>query len=203
VKPANVKTIAEWVPITKRALADVGQLEGLINDELRIDIAEAEENQILNGDGTGDNFTGILATSGIQAPAFATDLVTSIRKGITLARTVGRVNPNAILMNPSDAESVDLLKDTTGQYYYGGPQGLGPRTMWGLPIVESESQPAGFATLGDWSKAVIWDREQTTITFSDSHADFFVRNLVAVLAEERLAFGVVRPSAFVKVDIAP
>jgi HK97 family phage major capsid protein len=197
----NVKTIAEWVPVTKRALADVAQLEGLINDELRADVAETEEDQILNGNGSGENFTGIANTSGIQTQAFSTNIFTSIRKGITKARTVGRVMPNGILMNPADAEAVDLATDGNTQYYYGGPQRLGPRTMWGLPIVESESQTSGFATVGDFKKAVIWDREQTTVTATDSHADFFVRNLVAILAEERLAFGVVRPSAFVTVDI--
>jgi hypothetical protein len=201
VVATNVKTIAEWVPVTRRALADVAQLEGLINDELRTDIQETEEDQILNGNGSGENFTGILQTSGIQTQAFSTNIFNSIRKGITKARTVGRVNPTAILMNPADAEAVDLAVDGNTQYYYGGPQALGPRTMWGLPIVESESQPSGFATVADWSKAVVWDREQTTITMSDSHADFFVRNLIAILGEERLAFGVTRPTAFVNVDI--
>jgi HK97 family phage major capsid protein len=201
VVQANVKTIAEWVPVTKRALADVAQLEGLINDQLSADVAEAEENQLLNGDGSGENFTGIANTSGIQTQAFATDIFTSVRKGITKLRTVGRVNPTALLMNPADAEAVDLTKDGQNQYYYGGPSAIGQRTLWGVPVIESESQTAGFATLGDFTKAVVWDREQTTVTMTDSHSDFFVRNLVAVLAEERLAFGVTRPTAFCTVDI--
>jgi len=201
VVTANVKTIAEWVPVTKRALADVAQLEGLINDQLSADVAEAEENQLLNGDGSGENFTGIANTSGIQTQAFATDIFTSVRKGITKLRTVGRVNPTAILMNPADAEAVDLTKDGNNQYYYGGPSAIGQRTLWGVPVIESESQTSGFATLGDFTKAVVWDREQTTVTMTDSHSDFFVRNLVAVLAEERLAFGVTRPTAFCTVDI--
>lgn len=200
-RTANVKTIAEWVPATKRALADVAALEGLINDELRVDIAEAEEGQILAGNGSGENFTGILNWSGVQTQAFATDLFTSIRKGITKARTVGRVNPTGIVMNPADAETVDLTKDADGRYYYGGPFSIGQRTLWSLPVVESETQPAGEVLLGDFSKAVIWDREQTTVTMTDSHADFFIRNMVAILAEERLAFAVTRPTAFVKVDI--
>lgn len=201
VVTTNVKTIAEWVPVTKRALADVNQLQGLINDELRIDVQEEEEDQILNGDGSGENFTGINNTSGIQTQAFATNIFDSVRKGITKARTVGRVNPNAVVMNPSDAEAIDLAKDGNTQYYYGGPQSMGPRTLWGVPVVESEAQAAGTALLGDFTKAVIWDREQTTVTMTDSHADFFIRNLVAVLAEERLAFGVTRPTAFVQVDV--
>ena len=196
VVTANVKTIAEFVPVTKRALADVAQLEGLINDELAADIAEAEEGQILNGNGSGENFTGITATSGIQTQAFSTDLFETVRKGVTKLRTVGRVNPTALVLNPSDAEAIDLTKDAQDRYYYGGPSVVGQRTLWGVPVVESETQTAGGGLLGDFSKAVLWDREQTTVTMTDSHADFFIRNLVAILAEERLAFGVTRPTAF-------
>lgn len=198
---ANVKTIAEWVPATKRALADVAALEGLINDELRADVAEAEEAQILNGNGTGENLTGVNNWSGVQTQAFSTDIFESIRKGITKARTVGRVNPTGIVMNPADVEKIDLAKDLNGTYRYGGPQSIGQRTVWGVPVVESEIQPAGTGTLADWSKAVLWDREQTTVTISDSHADFFIRNMVAILGEERVAFAVTRPTAVVKVAL--
>lgn len=200
VKTAVVKTIAEWVPVTKRALADVAQLEGLINQELQLDVLEAEENQILNGDGSGENFTGIMETSGIQEQEFSSDLFETVRKAITKCRTVGRVNPSALVLNPADAELVDLAKDGENRYYYGGPSAIGQRTLWGVPVVESESQPEGTGLLGDFAKAVLWDREQTTVTMTDSHSDFFIRNLVAVLAEERLAFGVTRPTAFVTVE---
>lgn len=201
VVTANVKTIAEWVPVTKRALADVAQLEGLINDQLSDDVAEAEEAQILNGDGSGENFTGITATSGIQTQAWSTNLFETVRKGVTKARTVGRVNPTALVLNPADAERIDLAQDAENRYYYGGPQALGQRTIWGIPVVESETQTSGTGLLGDFSKAVLWDREQTTVTMTDSHSDFFIRNLVAILAEERLAFGVTRPTAFVSLDL--
>ena len=200
-KTAVVKTIAEWVPASKRSLADVAALEGLIRDELAADIAEAEENQIVSGNGAGENLTGILETSGIQSQSFSGDLFASIRKGITKARTVGRVNPNGILMNPEDVEQVDLAKTDLG-YLGSGPFGQVQRSLWGVPIIESESITAGNALLGDFSKAVLWDREQTTVTVTDSHEDFFVRNLVAILAEERVAFAVTRPKAFVNVDLS-
>ena len=196
-----VATIAEWVPATKRALADAAQLEDLINAELAADIAEAEENAILKGSG---DITGILSTSGIQSQAFATDIFTTVRKAITKARTIGRVVPNAVLMSPTDVETVDLARENgaTGKFLGAGPWALGPRTMWGVPILESEGIEAGTAVVGDFSKAILWDREQTTVTLSNSHADFFVRNLVAILAEERVAFGVTRPTAFVKAALA-
>jgi HK97 family phage major capsid protein len=201
-KTTNVVTIAEWVPATKRALADAAQLEGLINDELRADIAEEEEDQILSGAGTGENLTGIFSTSGIQSQAFDTDIFVSVRRAITKARTIGRVVPNAVALNPEQVETVDLARDLNGGFYGAGPFAMGPRTLWGLPIVESEAIPAGRGLVGDFSKAVLWDREQTTVTMTDSHADFFIRNMVAVLAEERVAFGVVRPAAFVDTDVA-
>ena len=196
---AAVKTVAEWVPATKRALADVAALEGLINDELRADIAEKEEALMLTGSGVGEDLLGINATSGVQTQAFSTDFFGSVRKAITKVRTIGRVAPSAIVVSPEDAELIDLAKDLEGRYVYGGPFAFGNRTLWGVPVVESEAQPTGTALLGDFSKAVLWDREQTTVTVTDSHADFFIRNMVAVLAEERVAFAVTRPSAFVKV----
>ena len=196
-----VVTIAEWVPATKRALADAAQLEDLINAELAADIAEAEENAILKGSG---DITGILSTSGIQSQAFATDIFTTVRKAITKARTIGRVTPNAVMLSPVDVETVDLARENgaTGKFLGAGPWALGPRTLWGVPILESEAIAAGTALVGDFSKAVLWDREQTSVTLSNSHADFFVRNLVAILAEERVAFGVTRPTAFVKTALA-
>lgn len=200
---ATVKTIAEWVPATKRGLADASQLRGLIDDELRADLAEEEEDQILNGSGSGENLTGILNTSGIQTQAWATDLFTTIRKAKTKTSTVGRVRANGIALNPEDAERLDLAKGTSNDQFYGpGPfAAAGIRTVWGLPIVETEAIAAGVGLVGDFTKAVLWDREQASITATDSHADFFIRNLVAVLGEERVAFGVTRPKAFVSVDL--
>lgn len=202
-KTVNVKTIAEWVPATKRALADVAQLEGLINDELRTDIAETEELQIFSGDGVGDNLLGILNTSGLQSQAFDTDFFTTARKAITKARVVGRVVPNAWGMHPEDVEYLDLARESgdTGKFHGGGPFAMGPRTLWGVPVKETEGVISGEPLLGDYSKAVLWDREQTTVSFSDSHEDFFVRGLVAISAEERVAFGNTRPSGFVKTKV--
>lgn len=199
-RTTSVVTIAEWVPATKRALADVAQLEGLINDELVTDLAEEEETQILNGDGTGENLTGILATSGIQTRAAGgDDLFVALRRAIGQARIGGRVAPNAILVNPAEMEAVELMRDANGNFFGGGPYGGVQPTLWGVRVVESENMPAGTALVGDFTKAVLWDREAATVTMTDSHADYFVRNLVAILAEERVAFAVTRPTAFVTV----
>lgn len=196
-----VKTIAEWVPATKRALSDAGQMRGIIDDELRADLEEELEDQIMTGDGVGENFTGIDAVSGTQDQAWDTNALVTTRKARTLVLTVGRARPNAYVMNPTDWQTIDLLVDNENRYFFGGPSVLGTPRLWGLPVVESEAQPVGNAWVADFKRAVLWDREQAQISASDSHSDFFIRNLVAILGELRAAFGVIRPTAFVEIDL--
>lgn len=198
---AAVKTIAVWIPATKRALSDVGQLRGLIDQELRDDLEEDLEDEIVGGSGTGEHFTGLENTPGVLTQAWDTDLLTTARKAVTTVRVTGRARPTAWLLHPNDNETIDLLKDGDNRYYFGGPFASGGQTLWGYPRVECEAVTEGQAILGDFRKAVIWDREQASIQVSDSHSDFFIRNMVAVLAEMRAAFGVIRPSAFCLVDL--
>jgi HK97 family phage major capsid protein len=202
-----VRTIAHWIPITKRALSDAAQVLTLIDNFLQYGLEEELEDQMIGGDGTGENFTGLANTSGIQTQAFDTNVLVSLRKAKTKVRTVGRSIPTGYAMNPVDVETLDLLTDNQARFYFGGPSG-GAATngglttpLWNLPVIETEAVPAGTAYVGDWRKCILWDREQSSITMSDSHANFFIQNLVAILAEMRAAFGVIQPNAFVQVDL--
>lgn len=198
---ATVKTIAVWVPATKRALSDASQIRGIIDQELQADIMEELADQIVNGDGTGENFTGILETAGILTQAWDTDLLTTTRKAKTALRVTGRATPTAFAFNPADWETIELLQDGSNRYYWGGPLMNGEKRLWGVPVVEDETVPEGTGILADWRKAVLWDRERASLQVSDSHADFFIRNMVAFLAEMRAAFGLIRPSAFIEIDL--
>ncbi|MDD5059289.1 MAG: phage major capsid protein [Sideroxydans sp.] len=199
VVESTVKTIPVWIPVTKQALSDASQIRGIIDQELRADVQEELEDQILNGSGAGANFTGLTNTANVLIQAWDTDLLTTARKAKTALRTTGKSVPTAWLMNPEDFETLDLLTDEDGQFYYGGPQREGMRMLWGVPVVESDFVDQGTALLGDWRKAVIWDRQQATIAVSEHHSDFFTRNMVAIRCELRAAFGVIRPTAFIEV----
>lgn len=196
-----VKTIAHWIPLTKRALSDAAQVRTLIDAFLAYGLEEELEDQMISGDNTGENFEGLANVSGIQTQAWDTNLLTTLRKAKTKVRTVGRSVANAYLLNPADLETVDLLQDNEGRYYFGGPSGDGTHPLWNLPVIDTEAVPAGTGYVGDFRKAILWDREQASITMTDSHADFFIRNMVAVLAEMRAAFGVIQPNAFVEIDL--
>jgi len=196
-----VKTVAVWVPATRRALSDAAQIRGIIDQELRDDLNEEFEDQILNGDGVGENFTGVMNTANVLTQAFDTDILTTIRKARTNLAVNGRSRPTAIVLHPNDMETVDLLEDDQGRFYFGGPIDGGVQRIWRVPAVESESIDEGSALMGDFRKAVVWDREQANIQVSNSHEDFFIRNMVAILAEMRAAFGVIRPTAFCIIDL--
>lgn len=202
IEHAAVKTIAVYVGATRRALSDAAQIRGIIDQELRDDLQEELENQVVNGNGVGENLTGILATAGVLVQAFAVDVLATCRRAITTVQVAGRAQPTGWVFNPIDWEGIELTRDLVNRYYYAGPFGLGPRTLWGLPVVTSLTLPAGSALLGDWRKAKLWDREQASIYVTDSHSDWFVRNIIAILAELRAAFGLIRPSAFCQVALA-
>ena len=198
----TVKTIAVYVGATKRALADASQIRGIIDQELREDLAEELENQIVTGNGVGENFRGIENYPGTLTQVFNTDILTTTRQAITNLLGNGRQMPTAWVFHPVDWETVELITDNNGRHYHNGPLEQGPARLWGVPVAISFFVTPGSAWLANWRKAVLWDRQQTTITATDSHDDWFIRNMVAILGELRAAFGLIRPSAFVETELS-
>lgn len=203
-----IENVATWMAATRRQLADVGQTRALIDNNLRLMLDLTKEDQELNGNGTSPNIRGLLNTSGVQlldvsAVATAHANIDGIRDAVRLIATgPAFANADGVALNPIDAAYLDEAKDTTGRYLGGGPFGSGPQTIWRRPIVESLAIPAGFALVGAFKRgATVFQREEVAIYASDSHSDFFIRNLIAVLAEERFGLAVFFPSAFVYVTL--
>jgi HK97 family phage major capsid protein len=200
VVSASVKTIAHWIPLTKRAAADASQVRTLVDNFLRYGLNEELEDQMVNGSGSGENFTGILSTSGIQTVGSAGTDIDAIVDAIAAVRVTGRRRPNALVIHPNDWYSSGFLtaKDTNGNYLVGDPRASVDQlnSLWGLQVVVSEAVTQNTALVGDFRQAVLWEREGVSLMVSDQHADFFTRNLLAILAEMRAAFGVLDPQAF-------
>lgn len=202
---AAVKTIAHWLPATRRSLADAGQLRTLVESQLLYGLALRLDGQIVNGAGTGETLTGIINTSGIATQALGTDSVAdAIHKAITQIR-LADLEPNGVAMHPNDWQLLRLARDGSGSvagsggYLWGPPSQVGPQQVWGLDVAVSASIPDDTSLVGDFTKAVLWLREGAQVLASDSHSDFFVKNLIALLAEMRAALGVLLPAAFCKV----
>jgi HK97 family phage major capsid protein len=201
VKIANVREITHYIPATRRALADAGQLRTIVDQELRDGILERLDSQLVVGDGTGENLRGILNTPGLLSQLIGTDsLVDAIHKAITQVVLQNHV-PDAVLFHPTDWQTVRLSKDSNGQYLFGPPSQAGATTIWGYPVVLSQAVPAGTTLVGAFRRgATLWVRSGVTIAATDAHADWFIRRLVAVLASYRAAFAVQRPKAFCEVS---
>lgn len=201
VVTAVVETIAHWIPVTRRAASDARQLMAYIDDFLLYGLADALIGEIVAGSGTSPHLVGIANTSGVQAQAYSNSLLETTRKAQTLVRAGAKVAPTAYAMTPQDWEAIDLLQDNENRYYFGGPARMGVPVLWGLPVVQSDQLTTGVAYVADWRQAILWDREQANLLMTDSHSDFFIRNILVVLAEMRAGFGIQRPAAFVSIDM--
>ena len=203
---APVRTLAHWEAAHRNVLADEPQLRSIIDNELMYGLRLQEDAQILNGDGAGENLTGILETNGIQDYALtngeASDtMADAIRRAATLS-FLAYYEPTGVVMHPTDWERIELLKDGEDRYLVAVSVAMGgePR-LWRIPVVETPAIEEGTALVGAFGTgAQLYDREQASIRISEQHADFFVRNAIVILAEQRLALAVKRPEAFVKVD---
>ncbi|HEX5780472.1 MAG TPA: phage major capsid protein, partial [Solirubrobacteraceae bacterium] len=202
---APVRTIAHFEVAHRNVLADEPQLRATIDNELMYGLRLAEDAQLINGDGTGENLLGILNTPGIQAYTQGTAPNTTETKVDAMRRAATRVilayyEATGFVIHPYDWEDVELTKDSTGQYVLVTNVAIGAeQRVWRQPVVDTPAMPEGTFVTGAWGLgAQLYDREQGNIRIAEQHADFFIRNAVAILAEERLAFAVKRPESFVK-----
>jgi HK97 family phage major capsid protein len=196
-----VQKIAHWLPVTEEMLEDVSQIMSYIDARLRVGIEQTEEDQLLNGNGTPPNISGILDRVGLTAPHVRVDPETNVDAIFIQMMAIfnaSLVMPDGHVINPANWTKIMLAKDSTGNYFGAGPF-AGPlaANLWGLPVSVTPAIVAGTALTGAFkSQAQIFDKGGIRVEASNSHADFFIKNLVAIRAEERLALAVYRPSAF-------
>lgn len=192
----NVRKIAVFLPISDEMLSDAPQVQSYLNQRLSLYVQNKEEVDLLRGDGTGVNLLGLL-NAGIQTfnAASTADELYAIRQMITKART-SFLEPTFVMCHPNQSEHIDLQRDTTGQYLR-NPFTGGAATVWGIPLITTQNIGAGTVLVGSRLGATIYRNGGLSVTASNSHSDFFQRDLVAVRAEVREALAVLRPSAFV------
>lgn len=186
-------------------LEDVDQIRTYLDNRLRLFVQQAEEAQLYSGSGTAPNLRGLVNRTGIQTQARGTDSAPdAIYKAMNKIRINAFLEPDGVVIHPSNWEVVRLSKDGQGQYYGGGPfmgpygnNGIAGDNIWGLPVVVTPAATAGTALVGAFGTAAqVFRRSGLTVEASNSHSDFFQKNLTAIRAEERLALAVYRPAAF-------
>jgi HK97 family phage major capsid protein len=205
LRTASAQVIAHWIPATRQIIADAQQLRSYIDGRLTYGLKLVEETQILYGNGTSPNIQGIATHDDVQTYAWSSGSlgdtkIDAVRRAMTLAR-IAEYPVDGVVLNPTDWEDIELMKGDDEHYIWVNVNDGGVLRLWRVPVVESNSVTGGEAVLGAWKLgATLWDREAASVRISDSHSDYFIKNLVAILAEERIALTIYRPEAFVVVD---
>lgn len=195
-----VRTLAHWFKASTQVLADIPLLQSYIDTRSRYGLKDVEDQQLLAGDGTGQNLLGIVP----QATDFDVGLlevddteIDTIRRGKLQVR-IAKYEASAIVLNPADWARIETLKDANGRYLIGDPTGERPQRLWNLPVVDSDAIAEGHWLIGAFDRAAqVFDREDANVQVSTEDGDNFTKNMVTIRAEERLALAVHRPEAFV------
>ena len=201
IQTAPVRTIAHWTKTSRQILDDAPQLQSTVDSELRYGLSLAEEQEMLWGDGTGVHLFGAVT----QASAYETGRnVIGDTKFDTVAHAIAQsevalLPATGVVMNIDDLESLKVIKNTLGSYIAeGGPFGPPITTIWGRPVVGTPVMTAGHFLVGAFlNGAQVFDRMGASVLISTENENDFVTNLATILCEERLAFTVRRPQAFI------
>ncbi|MBC7594524.1 MAG: phage major capsid protein [Kineosporiaceae bacterium] len=212
----NVSKIANIAKPTVEMFQDAEQFHAYLQNRMVFGLQRKEEQQLLNGTGTTPDLQGLLNRSGL-APAIVTaagltavKIMEGIFNQITALRSVSFVEPDAILINPVDWQTIRLGKDTAGQYFAGGPftgayGNAGPSnvsSIWGIKTVITTAIAQGTAFVGGFQEcAQIFRRNGIVLDMTNANNNDFETDLITLKAEERLALAVYRPAGFGRVTL--
>lgn len=195
-----VKTIAHWLKASKQVLDDAPALASYIDTRLRYGVDYRIDSQILNGNGTNPNLSGLTDSGNYTAftPTTGENGLDSINRAIYAVYGANYV-PTAILMNPADWGALERLKvngSTDNRYVVGNPTGvLGPM-LWGLPVVVSNAVTQGYFMVGAFDIAAqVWNRSGTVVEIFEQDDKNVQQNLLTIRAEARMALAVYVPAA--------
>ncbi|HEX7454966.1 MAG TPA: phage major capsid protein [Gallionella sp.] len=195
-----VVTLAHWIPASRQVLADAPALQNHLDGRLLYGLKLEEEKELLTGDGSVGTLNGLIN----QATAFAggsTNLSPLDALALGIAQlAASEYEPSGIVLNPQDwySSSILLMKNTLGSYLFGDPGEATLPVLWGLPVVLTNSMPRGKFMVLDAARAgYVVDREEAILRISEQHADFFIRNMVVLLMEERLALVILQGAAII------
>jgi len=200
---ANVRTIAHWVHVSRQAMEDADQLQTEIDSELRYGLMLKEESQLLNGDGTGVNLSGLATEATAYSAPFSVTgetMIDTLRLAL-LQASLAEYPADGIVLHPTDWARIELTKDGEFRYIFANVIQMSGPQLWGRPVVATQSMTEDDFLVGAFrAAATIYDRMDPEVVASSEDRDNFIKNMITVRAEERLALAVKRPAALVLGD---
>lgn len=199
---APVRTLAHLFKASRQILDDSSALQSYIDARARYGLLTVEEQQLLYGNGTGANLQGLMTLAETYAApggivVTGEQRIDRLRLALLQAE-LSEFPADGIVLNPIDWAAIELTKDGEGRYIVGQPQEGTAARLWNRPVVATQAmQQDEFLTGAFRLGAQIFDRMDVEILISTENDKDFENNMVTIRAEERLAFAVYRPEAFV------
>jgi HK97 family phage major capsid protein len=204
-----VRKIAAHTAVEDETLQDFSGFASYVSSELTRIYIDAENAQILAGDGIGTNILGVLSQSGILTRDLATDFAAdgtntaldTLERAITDLR-VGTAFAEAdlVVLHPTTWSIIRRTKNSLGNYVLGDPSVSDARTLWGVPVITTTSIAAATGLVAQMSLAgEARIRQGVTIDTTPYNSDDWTHNLTRFRIEARVGLGVVRPAAICKV----
>jgi HK97 family phage major capsid protein len=200
LKSLPVRTIAHFMKASRQIMDDAPQLRSVIDGRLTYGLQFVEEAELLYGDGTGQHLLGIIPQASAYSAAFTPALPTAIDtlRLASLQATLALYPASGYVLHPTDWGKIELTKDTQGRYIVGDPTGILGKRLWNLPVVDTQAMQVGHFLTGAFQLgAQIFDRMSIEILLSTENDLDFVKNMITIRGEERLALAVYRPAAFI------
>ncbi|WP_159623760.1 phage major capsid protein [Ruania rhizosphaerae] len=186
-------------PVDKFLLEDASNLRTWVGAELVDAILDELENQVLAGDGTGENFTGLANTSGIQTQAFSTDQITTLAAGLAKVQDIG--GAAFIALASTDWLAIQTARNSGGSFDLGGPIDATARTAWGTQVITVPGLTAGEGyVVGNDSLELTTDGRGVRVEWG-TPGDTFTRNQLVARVEGRFNLDVLRPHRVVQMAL--
>jgi hypothetical protein len=193
-----VRTIPYFIRVSKQTLDDVAQLQSLIDVRLSTGLAIAEDFQLLNGTGTGQQLTGLMTSARAYNRSTSGTKLDRLRRAYTQVR-LSEYTASGVVMNPTDWEDIELLKGTDSRYLWVTVNDGGTPRLWRMAVVETTAITANNFLVGAFSQgAMLFDRQTATVEVFEQDGTNVRENMITIRAEERLALFTYRPDAFVQ-----
>ena len=206
-----ISTVAHWLKISRQLASDNAALAAYVEQRLRYGVNRKVETQLVSGNGTAPNISGILDTGNFTAHGYLSGALGSTLAKMVLIRKMmadcwaDGYMPDGVLLNPADWATIEneLMTTAAGQARVTYTEAGTPR-LFGVPVIQSVGMTADNVAVGAFGQAyTIHNREGVVVDMSDSDDDNFTKNLITIRAERRLALATEVPGAVRAGDLTP
>ena len=202
MKDAPAQYIAGYVRISRQMLDDIPAMTSFLQSRLLEQYLIAEDAQLLNGNGTAPNLTGLTINATAATGASTVDAEQLVQAIAQLEST--NYSATGILVNPLDWAAIMNTKNVNSAYSLPASTVVttdGSVTIAGIPLYKSTAIAVDKFLVGDWNMgAQIMQNQGISVQFSEFDADNFTKNLITVRVEARIAFPIYYAGAFVYGD---